>query len=333
MQEEIIKPQRTTKNYKADMSQVKEVAKILNGHAVKFPKGFSSDIRKFTAEALSMESETKNYTPERCAKLIAAIRAYLSINKIEQDGETESLLEGFSSVIVDDEILTLFANSASSVLEILRDADKRVFMEAEVYYIDEIAMRKLVEIEQALISLFTRKTDKRRFNINRLVNLLNPDSPSHRYSVRFIPKFQQISSCEALDKYFESNYIIWRNTKIKSFNEMLDAHKFDENTKARLQQTHDSELERAQEEHDYIVKNFDNIDVRISGYEHETLYPSMSFSTLNRTYDKHLRSEVPNVLWFVPRPFRTNMGIKDFIENSQHAYGNVYYINTPKDRK
>ena len=34
---------------------------------------------------------------------------------------------------------------------------------------------------------------------------------------------------------------------------------------------------------------------------------------------------MPNILWFEPKPFRADMNVKEYIEASQNAYGNVYY--------
>lgn len=325
--------QRTTKNYQSDVEAIKEVARILQRHHTKHTKGFSSDIKKFVQEALDIISDSKNYTPERCAKLAAAIQSYFSINDIPMDDAVKSLLDGFASVLENREVMVLFSKSAARVIELLHTYEKRVFGDAEVYFVDEDGMKELVHTRDSLLALFTRETDKRRFSINKLVNLLNPDSVAHKYSIKLMPKSQQINRIESVESYLDANYIVWRNTRIKQHEEMLKTHKFDDVTKAKIQREHDSELALAEEEYKYILERFEEIDVRITGYEHETLYPSIAVTTASKAFEKHLRSEVPNALLFAPRPFRQNMKVKEFIDEAQHAFGNVYYQNRPKPEK
>ena len=50
-------------------------------------------------------------------------------------------------------------------------------------------------------------------------------------------------------------------------------------------------------------------------------------TALNKNIEKHLRSEAPNVLWYVPRPFKQNMEVMEFLDMAKHAFGNTYYIN------
>jgi hypothetical protein len=143
--------------------------------------------------------------------------------------------------------------------------------------------------------------------------------------------------------YLPSNYAVWRNVEKSNLEELFRAHKFDEGTKNKIQKEHDAMLLAAQNEYNYIMENAETLDVRIIGYEQAKLYPRISFVTKFKEYDKnkkcdvdkskaqdrHLKSEVPNVLWFDPMPYRMDMEVKEFIENSQHAFGDVYFQKRP----
>lgn len=317
--------QRTTKNLTLDCKLLKACAKELLTLKQQYSNSFSTYIQLFCEEALILEASSKNYTPERSAKLSAYIDIYFSENPIVKSESIKQLSREFATILQKNEVHALYSKYTIDIYSLLQNTKKISYMNAEVHFIDNKQRESLLQMFTSMDKLLTSKTLLQRFSLSKVINFLNPDVLSYRYLVKYIAKYQYIKKPESIERYLPATYEVWKNSTKKYFNTFISTHKFDENTKKRLIQEHETELLRAKEEYEYITQNIEDLDVRILGYEDASLYPRISFTCNKYTTHKHLKSEMPNVLWFAHEAFRTNMEAKEFIETSQSAFGDVYY--------
>ena len=314
---------KDSRYFTCSADEVKDVAAILRDNRNANPSFFTVDIREFCREADTL-SELKAYTPGRCAKLHVAISAYYNFNSIAMTPKVQALLDGFSSVLTKGVPLA-FKECAEDITQLLYNYRCRTFLEAELYFIDEKAL-KFIKMRRAYLeSLYETQAHTKLYSFSKIINLLNYNQLSHRYSVKYIPKFQQINKIESVKKYLPSHYAVWKATAIKDFNELLESHDFDEGSIKKMKKEQEMLLARAAEDYEYLLNNPDNLDIRISGYDEASNYPAIIFATEKRATEKHLRSEVVNALWFKPHNSRLDLSTKEFIETSTRAFGNVYY--------
>lgn len=325
----------TTKNFTADMPLTKDVANILETDFADQKKAITRELRSFISEAQSYDGATKNYTPERIARILANIESYYSINKIAKREKIELFIKQASTVL-DGGAMKIFSHTAHSVSNILYELPKRVYDDSELYFTDEDTLKDLLVLKHNLEEHLVSRSYKKRFAFSTLVNILNEDNPSHKYNVKYTPKFIHISEKDSIDKYIDAHYHVSRNWENKNFKEFLATHKFDPETIKRLEIEHKAKLKKQQEEYEFLRENHDNpnINIKILDFEEPKLYPkiSVTITAEKRSFERHLRSEVPNLLWFIPRPFKKNMKIKEFLEEATHAFGSAYYIVSNKEK-
>lgn len=288
---------------------------------------YSSELRKFVEEIPFISGETKNYTQGRAVKISVFITNLYNANKIVLEDNVSELLEAFENGL-NSNITKVFASSARDVYTILSRHKKRVFKDAELYFIDETSLKELIRIKERLIENYINKSDDRLFGISKIVNVLNESDVCTKYDVEYLPRSKQINRAKSVERYIEGHFHAWKNNLINEHKEYIEVHKPDDITIERLKKSLELELFRANEEHEHIMKNKSNKDmkVRIIGHKNAVTHPRVTITTQKHTNNKHLRSEVPNALWFSPTPFRSDMEADEFIASAKHAYGDVYYI-------
>ena len=319
-----MKNSKYSANYQAKTALLQHVSAILKDLKVQYPAYFNSELRGFCKEVDSINEAIKAYTPPKAAKLSVSMQAYFRYNHIEVNPYVSELVEGFESVLKKG-VSFAFSQCAKEITELLYQYKSRTFLDAELFFIDEEAMIKIAELKTYLESKYENRAQIKSHNFNKLINVLDTKLPSHKYSVKYISKHQQINKVDSVRNYLPSHFEVWRSKAIAAHKELLKVHNFDEDMRKKIVTEHQSALRRAKEEYEFILKNMDTLDVRIAGYEHATLYPSITYATAKRSNDRHLRSEVVNALWFKPYVHRLDMSVKEFIESSQSAFGDVYY--------
>ena len=253
---------RTTKNIIVNMEIAKKAAIVINERILQNEKSARYELKRFLAEVIAFTSDERNYTPERAAKIIAGIETYYSVNQIDVDLEVEALIDEFSKGL-DSKVVSDFAEVASKVNKIIATCPMRKFDNAELYFLEEKDIQELMKLKESFEPLLTNRIYLERFKFSRLVNLLNPDQPAHKYDVVYVPKFQHIKEPESLEKYLPAHYKINRNKKMKDFKEFLNTHGFNQSAVQRLKVNHDAELKRDEEEYHFLLENIDNEKIEI----------------------------------------------------------------------
>ncbi len=310
------------KNIDIDFPLCVKAGKILKDKFEISTKALSGELKEFEQE-ISNTSVSASVTQSKAAKISVAINVYYSINAFKMDESIDELLFLFGRSIESD-MAKIFALCSQELLCTIAGYPTRTFMDAQVHFIDESAYKSVIKIQSTLESSYENSNDKRVYNISRIGNLISPEL-CYKYSVKYTPKFKQINREVSVQKYQPGHYSIWKNTLIKDHNEYIAVHKPDEITITRLRFAMEAKLLAAKDEHEYMKEHKDDLEIRIIGYKNAELRPVINFTNAKHTNDKHLRSEVPNILWFNPSPFRSDMNVDEFINSSQNAYGDVYY--------
>ena len=319
--------QKTTKNLTLSKELLVQCAKELLDFKNKYELFFTSYLEEFCKEALEVEATQKNYTPERCAKVLASIEIYYTNNPIVQSDSISGLTGSLEGILQKNEVFAIYLKYTKDIYTLLHTKLRKMdYMSASLYFADTETRDKISMMFESMDKLLTNQTLQKRFSLSKVVNFYNIDSPCHKYSVKYVPKYQYIKKPESVERYLPAHYEIWVNKEKKYFNDYLKTHNLDPNTVSKLTLEHEQKLKRAKEEYEYIEQNPDSLDVRILGYEDADVYPQITITLEKGSKDRHLKSETPNLLWFIPKPFRSTMDAKEFIETSQYAgFGDVYY--------
>ncbi|WP_457750313.1 hypothetical protein [Sulfurimonas sp.] len=327
-----------TRGYKASWDTLKSVGGFLKENIEK--KGIGSippDIKKLLKDIDEANGSQKVFSPERAIKLRGVLVAFFSINDISPNKETTELIDGFKSIKTLGNAALYFSNAFDEIYSMLDKYPFREFLEAKLYFVDLDARDRLIFIRDKLASLTTTQNEKRKLKFNKIVNFLNPDHVSKKYSVSYKSKYQYISKEESLEKYLPAHFEITLNKIEKEYRELLKTHTFSEKKKQQILVKKEIEIKKAKDEYAYITKQLkqnSDLDVKILSYEHSSLYPEIKFleernfegTVKYATKQFHLRSEVVNVLWYKPSQLKKNNTVADILQNYNHAFGDVYYI-------
>lgn len=329
-----------TRGYKADVSLLKSVADFLSTSIKeKQVRSLPVDIKRFIEDVSELQpGESKNISPERAIKLRGILVAFLSIHDIVKTPELDKLLDGFNSIKTLGSAALFFSRAFDEIYLMLDKYPFREFSEAKLYFIDDKARKRLVEINDELESLVTNKNETKKLKLNKIINFLNPENVSSRYSVSYKAKYQYISKEESLETYLPAHYKITLNKIEKEYRELFETHHFPEKKKQQLNVKKEQEIQRVHDEYAYVSKKMredQDFDVKILTYEHSSLYPEIKFSETevlsdgklkHKTRYSHLRSEVVNALWYKPSQLKKSDTVADILQNYNHAFGDVYYL-------
>ena len=326
------------KGYVASATMLKNITANLQ-RQIKEKKinSIPKEIRDFMKDAEQLqENQEKHFSPEKAVKLRGSFLSFYAVHDLIKTDDAQSMLSGLHSIkTLSGSASSYFSDAYEKVYTILKDYKYREFCDSRVYFVDKVARDMLVGIGKRIESKISTTFEKRNIRLNKIVNLLNKDDFATQYSVKFIPKYQYISKPESIKKYLPQQYKIERNKIIKEYNELFATHDFDDTTKKILLKKRDSKIESMDAEYKYIMEDIEsdgsNLDVKIVSYDNTTLYPEISMKLSGKgkenipTVKMHLRSEVVNVLWYVPKQLKDTNTVANILKNYSHAFGSVYY--------
>lgn len=220
------------------------------------------------------------------------------------------------------------------VNDVLAGYSFRVVGEAKLYFIDEVGSKELVSLEDDFDGRgITTKFERKEFA--QVVNVLNGSDAAISYSVGLRGKHRQITEQAKVDKYLEGEFAVWKNVVLKKAREIIATHSPDDQTVARINREVNNEIEVAQGELAYILSNRDTLEIKIAGFTHQKVYPYIQYSIeldgKKKLQNKHLSIVAPNVLYYCPAPYRSDMKIDEFIKSAKNAFGDVYYMQKGDD--
>jgi hypothetical protein len=219
-----------------------------------------------------------------------------------------------------------FFSSAKIIDELLPKLKYMDISEARLYFCSKEQMALAYGAQKQLEGLFTLKKHSKYSGFSRIANLLNPSILTHTYTVGVRAKYRQIIDAAKVKKELEGEFACWKNTTLKRARDYIAAHTLDERSIDDYTMEVQGKIAAAQAQYDFVLNNFEEVEVRIVGYDKRKSYPYITFYENKKKITKHLSITAPNLLMLEINTYRSNMEAVDFIENGINAFGDVYYL-------
>lgn len=202
---------------------------------------------------------------------------------------------------------------------------------ARLYFLNKEANDFFRQLRESFIDHEACKSERQFASI---VNLLNPEAPSYSYSTGIRAKYKQVLNQEKVKGRLEGEFEIWKNTKLKNANEYIGLHSLSDSAADNIEKEVLAEIEVAKSELKYILKNFDDLEVKLTTFEHRKAYPYVKYYIDNdgkpKAFYRHLSIVAPNALFYVPRTYRVDMEIEEFVRHAKNPFGPIYYMERDK---
>jgi hypothetical protein len=187
----------------------------------------------------------------------------------------------------------------------------------------EVGESKLYLVGEELDGVLQQFSDE-------VLNYLNPSNATGKFSTGLRGKYKQITQRASARKYIEADFAVWRNVMLKEAKEKVAALRMDDAAIERLNESVNSKIETAKGELKYILDNYDNLEVKITGFKHASIYPYVQFATMegDRRVNRniHLCITIPNALLYTPTLYRADMSIETFVKAARNPFGDVFYL-------
>ena len=242
-----------------------------------------------------------------------------------------------SKVEFDDSV---FIDVKEEINRLLCSYQKEFFeaTEAELYLVDEVAMKFFDDCKERLIMEYGYdKKIYKRYNLENIIKIISSD-PVHDYKIYETEKWKQINDRELvfdrLDGYFER----YKNSLRANVRKKTIEKNIDQKSIAKIMADINKEIEEAGRELEFIKNNFEELDVRISSYNERTKVSMIECRSFKKKgARKNLRKSVPNVLWFKElekeEQIRKDNELVRFMNVAKRAFGEVYYVPFEKYNK
>lgn len=187
--------------------------------------------------------------------------------------------------------------------------------EAELYVSDLDTANKIEELDSILFPLRSDTARGKAYDINKLVNIINPGEPAYDFSVVKVKKYPYIKDKERCLKRIGVQMEISHNFQKKALAELIQNNEFSVDYIKELNNNLEKKLNDEKEIIDNIINNPDEYDVLISGYLDKVEYEQINYG-INRKIKKikkgkeitlekvrlnsHLSIKKPNVIIFNP---------------------------------
>ena len=206
-----------------------------------------------------------------------------------------------------------------------------------LYLVDETAIKefKVFKTRLQMEYSYTKKFNQ-ELSLESIVKLINIDIPSHYWKIHPKATWTQINDQDKVRAKIEGEFIKWKNTILKNTKKKQKEKKNSQQAILDVEQKIHQEISVAQKELEHILENFDQYDVRISGYKRRTFALMLNYkiSDDKSTYlQVALNKTKPNILWFKElseeEKIRTNNKLIHYLQKAKNPFGDVYFL--PKD--
>jgi hypothetical protein len=203
--------------------------------------------------------------------------------------------------------------------------------DAELYICDLAIANEIEELDKILYPLRSETIRGKAYDINKLVNIINPNEPAYDFSIVKVYKYQYIKDKIRCLARINVQMDISHNFQRKALKELIEINEFSENYIKEITSKLEKQLEEEKEVITNICKNPDDYDILISGYLEKVEYEQINFGvkrkinkmkkgkeiTLEKIrLNRHLSIKKPNVIIYHP----------DIEEDNQRADMEVKYL-------
>ncbi len=224
---------------------------------------------------------------------------------------------------------TTFDNIKNEFNTFIKQFSPENIQNSEVYILNDREMDLLSSFESQLYKEYGDLSSYKKYNLSNIVKIINFDEPSHYYKLYVREKWEQVNDQEKVLARLDGKFAKWKNRIKKETLESCKLKLIPQESIDKIMSDIDDEIIVARKDLEYIKENFDDLDVRISGYAHRKVYGAISYKLHKKQYSTTLRNTVPNVLWFrelsEDDKVRSNNELKLYLDKATLAFGDVYY--------
>ncbi|MEA3227673.1 MAG: hypothetical protein U9P38_01240 [Campylobacterota bacterium] len=211
----------------------------------------------------------------------------------------------------------------------IKNFTPEIIQDSELYILNDREIDKILSLEQLLYKEYGDLANYKIYKLSNIVKIVNPTEPSHYYKLYVREKWEQVNDQEKVLARLDGKFAKWKNRLKKETFESCKLKGIPQDKISDIMNNIDQEIIVAKRELAYIKENFDNLDVRISGYAHRKVYGAISYKMNKKQYSTTLRNSVPNILWFrelsEDDKVRTNNELKLYLDKATLAFGDIYY--------
>lgn len=231
--------------------------------------------------------------------------------------------------------------------ELLENCQVIKFEGTSTYIVDDvmfIKIKKLYAYSELLLQ--TERSEAKKDNIlvkkkktkgpfYKFAKILNfSEFPVIAYKTFFKHKYVNITDPKKVKEQIKREYAIsiaeTKNYYERIINENKDS--IDEGFIAKIDKEFNEKIEKINQEKKFIDESFDILDIRITTFKEDKLYPHIRLIDANgKEFIDFLRAEVPNILYAHKNLFLLQDGYRKdakhikFVINAKHAFGEVFY--------
>ncbi len=237
---------------------------------------------------------------------------------------------------------SIYDDARKDVEDILKSYPSLLVHEATLYIVDKQAIDKLKDIERLLVMEYSQYSAEHeastlkkkgrppveKYSLASIVKVINFDEACNAYQTYISESWKQVNNREKVKSRIDAEFDKHKNKLRKFTKKKLEEKGVSKDIQAEIERSIEKELKEAEKERDYILANFDKLDVRISTYFERVKYAGLSwFIKGEKQMNVNLRKEVPNVLWFeeLENRVRKDNKLVKFLSEAKRAYGDVFY--------
>ena len=201
----------------------------------------------------------------------------------------------------------ILENAKKKIKLLLNTLEKPIeFERSELYIINEEIYKNLLDIDLLLIPLRTESRRGKAYDINKIVNIINPKTPAISYKLVKAEKYTYVSDkTKCLDK-LEVEKTVSENFYRKRVKEQIKDNDYSDLFIKKINEELEQLIEDENNIIDEIIKNPNKYSIRICGYKDRITYGQINYvpisikndlkSKKEKTINKHLSTVYPNIL-------------------------------------
>ena len=216
-------------------------------------------------------------------------------------------------------------NAKTTINDILENIEKLPdFESAKIYVCDVETVEQILKLDSELLPLRTETTRGKAYNINKIVNIINPDTPAYDFSMVRVEKYPYVTNKEKCLKKLPEECEVSANFHRKRISEQIENNDYTDDFKRKLEDEIERIIEIERKNIDDVINNPDDFIIRISGYQERIVYGQINYGFFKqdpeskifkkKRANKHLSIKIPNIVVFQPNEeadkHRTDMEAK-----------------------
>lgn len=235
----------------------------------------------------------------------------------------------------------LFEETKTKVEELLEGYKHMELEGGKLYFLDRKGVLLAISYQSALDAMVVSNSDRKRYGFALIAKILNPNKVAHSYFTGLKGRRRSMKKREPGDKKenvvtiekLKLEFEIWKNIERKRMRDEVALHSVDDETLAKMESELTMRFAEADARFALMEESYDDLEVRIVGWENGKIYPFVSYTIDKKPIHAHLSITVPTLLYYEPKRYNQNMVVAEFVKNAVHAFGDVYFMHKPKEEK